>query len=103
MPPAKLQFLWFEGCPLAERQRMALDEAIARLDDAEIQLETIDIHAEGAPEALRRWGSPTILVDGEDITGAEAGSGSACRLYPYQGGVIPAEVLVEWLAEEAGD
>ncbi|MGK7312474.1 MAG: hypothetical protein ACN0LA_09565 [Candidatus Longimicrobiales bacterium M2_2A_002] len=35
---------------------------------------------EDTPERFRRYGSPTVLVDGEDLTGADGGNAAmACR------------------------
>ena len=76
----KIQLLHFEGCPNLERTRAALRDAMAaeHVDDP---VDEIDVEAADAPEAMRGWGSPTILVDGIDITGAARSTGSSCRLY----------------------
>ncbi len=75
-----IQLLHFEGCPNVERARAALRDAIAaeRIDQP---VDEIDVEAPDAPESLRGWGSPTILVDGIDVTGAARSTGSSCRLY----------------------
>lgn len=37
----------------------------------------------GSPKYVRAYGSPTVLVDGKDVAGAEPSNGAACcRLYP---------------------
>ncbi|KAB2911534.1 MAG: hypothetical protein F9K40_00625 [Kofleriaceae bacterium] len=76
----KIQLLYFEGCPNLEPARAALRDAMAaeKVDQA---VEEIDVESPDAPESLRGWGSPTILVDGKDITGAARATGSSCRLY----------------------
>ncbi len=41
-------------------------------------------HRIGDPEApayTRGYGSPTILVDGEDVAGVQPGSNACCRVY----------------------
>ena len=34
--------------------------------------------APGAPDRIKRYGSPTVLVNGEDITGVGEGAGATC-------------------------
>lgn len=41
-----------------------------------------------SPEHARGWGSPTILVDGTDVTGAERGAATCCRLYRQSDGTV---------------
>jgi mercuric ion transport protein len=44
-------------------------------------VEEIDIEDPAAPAWARGWGSPTILIDGNDVSGQQRSEGSACRLY----------------------
>ena len=75
-----VQFLTFEGCPLADAAKAELERALA---DCEISAyEEIDILAADTPEALKGWGSPTILVNGLDVTGQPKGNSASCRIYP---------------------
>lgn len=76
----KIQLLYFEGCPNLEPARAALRDALAaeQIDQA---VEEIDVQSPATPESLRGWGSPTILIDGNDLTGAGRTTGSSCRLY----------------------
>jgi len=41
-----------------------------------------------SPEHVRGYGSPTILIDGDDIARAEEGVASCCRLYPQPDGTV---------------
>lgn len=90
-----IQFLWFDGCPLADRQRAQLDAALAELPSADRpSVSAVDLMAEETPEDLRRWGSPTILIDGRDLVGSAPGAACSCRLYDGPEGVIgSAEIL----------
>ncbi|MEO7736125.1 MAG: mercuric transporter MerT family protein [Kofleriaceae bacterium] len=77
----KIQLLTFPDCPNAGPAREALREALreARVD---VSVEEIDISHDDAAAALRAWGSPTILIDGADVTGAKPSEGEiGCRLY----------------------
>ena len=89
-----IEFLYFEGCPLAPDCLHALEEAVARLPrESAVTIRAIDIMAPGAPEELRRWGSPTILFDGEDLVGGDRGDAASCRVYDAPGGIPGAEEL----------
>ena len=79
MPRVRIQFLSFDGCPLAHAARSELEAALARcgIDD----YEEVDILNSSTPDELRNWGSPTILIDGSDVAGGSAGGGACCRVY----------------------
>ena len=78
----KIQLLYFEGCPNVEYARGALQSAMAaeRIDQP---IDEVDVESPDTPAALRGWGSPTILIDGLDVTGAARSTASACRLYAH--------------------
>ena len=55
-----------------------------------------------SPACVRRYGSPTILVDGRDVAGAEpVGASDACRVYEHLGEglkrVPPAQLIASAL------
>ena len=79
MSDMNVQFLAFEGCPLADAARGNLEKALA--DCGMIGYEEIDILAPGTPDDLPGWGSPTILVNGADVTGQPKGESVSCRIY----------------------
>jgi mercuric ion transport protein len=80
MSDLTIQFLAFEGCPLADAARANLELA---LSDCGISgHRTVDILDPETPDELRGWGSPTILIDGIDIGGQDQGNGVGCRIYP---------------------
>lgn len=70
--------------------RDALRDALAA-ERLELQVEEIDVEAPDAPEWARGWGSPTILIDRTDLTGATRSTGASCRL--YQGGTPGVEEI----------
>jgi hypothetical protein len=69
--------LIFKGCPLAHTARDSLQKALAEVGIKTYQ--EIDILDPATPEDLRRWASPTILVDGVDISGGDPADNVACR------------------------
>ncbi len=44
-------------------------------------IEEVDTSAPDTPAALSNWGSPTILLNGEDVGGEREPTGPSCRLY----------------------
>jgi len=86
-----IQLLVFAGCPLAAAARESLQAALDRLELP--AYEEIDILDASAPEELRAWGSPTILVDGEDVSGEPKGNSVTCRVYDEPNGVPTAETI----------
>lgn len=96
MTETTVSFLYFDGCPLAPRARENLLEAIRTIGyKAQVRFEEVDLMAADTPDVLKRWGSPTILINGEDITGAEQGSACSCRLYTSDGGVPNTPEIIE--------
>ncbi|MFK7967090.1 MAG: hypothetical protein AB8C46_24285 [Burkholderiaceae bacterium] len=87
----RIQFLYFSGCPLAEPARKNLAEALIQCGLSDF--EEIDILKPDSPEDLRGWGSPTILLNGEDVTGQPKGNSVSCRIYPFEGGVPDAQTI----------
>lgn len=76
----KIHLLHFPGCPNVGATRAAVRDALAA-EQLDIAVEEIDVNAPDAPSWARDWGSPTVLVDGQDVLGAAPNSASACRLY----------------------
>lgn len=77
----KIQLLYFDGCPNVEPARAALREALGA-EGLDEPIDEIDLQAADAPAWARGWGSPTIMIDGAELTGAQRSDGSSCRLYP---------------------
>jgi hypothetical protein len=84
-----IHFLYFEDCP-------SHDEALNRLRDVmqeegvESSIEIIKIEAEEQAQEHRFVGSPTILINGNDIVSPAPGTryGLACRAYTLEDGRI---------------
>jgi hypothetical protein len=99
----ELELLWWEGCPSTDRARSELALALAELGlpDAEVRMREICTDAQA--RAAGFGGSPTILIDGQDLIGAtptrprdrEQGDGDgddsgglSCRIYRRRDGRI---------------
>lgn len=71
----KIELIYFDGCPNAERARMALRGVLESDSWTEWNLSK-----EETPDQFRIYGSPTVLVDGRDVTGvAGSNAAMACR------------------------
>ena len=70
-----IELIHFDGCPNVERARENLRAVLGDDSWTEWNLSSAD-----TPERFRRYGSPTVLVDGRDVTGDNGGTdGMACR------------------------
>lgn len=79
MTDRRIDLVYFEGCPNAERARENLRTALREAGRQSHWAEW-DLSSEATPEQYRRHGSPTVLVDGEDVTGGGPDAvAMACR------------------------
>jgi hypothetical protein len=89
MRTPELELLWWAGCPSTDRALAELRDTLTELglDGAEIRMREIRTHAEAVRAAFS--GSPTILIDGRDVTSsADDGFGLNCRVYRRRDGRI---------------
>lgn len=94
MKDKTIDLVYFEGCPNAERAR---DNLRAALREAGRQPEWAEweLASEATPEQYRRHGSPTVLVDGEDVTG---GGGDAVAMACRADGAPSVATILDRLA-----
>ena len=59
--------------------------------------EEIDILDPSAPDDLRGWGSPTILINGVDAAGQRKGDNACCRIYGGERGVLTSAEIIRQL------
>lgn len=77
---ASVELLYFPGCPHLPAAREQLRRALVSVGLASSWSEH-DVTADDAPAHVRGYGSPTVLVDGRDVTGALPGQGASCCVY----------------------
>lgn len=85
-----MTFLFSRECPSHEEGRALLDEA-ARLAGVEIEVSPTEVTSDAQAEALRFPGSPTYLIDGEDLAEPDPlvpHRPEVCRAYELPGGRI---------------
>ena len=82
--------MWWEGCPSTERALDAVREALAEMGLDDVQVCMREIQTDDDAQNARFLGSPTILVDGEDIVpgAADEQIGLSCRVYRRRDGRI---------------
>ena len=81
-----IELVYDPDCPHVEETRLRLRKELEDLGLPRRWTE-IDRTAPGAPERVRALGSPTVLVDGRDVSGpTESGVGACCRVYRTDGG-----------------
>ena len=89
----RIQFLSFDGCPLADVAQDVLERALRSCGLNIDQYELVNVLDPSTPENLANWGSPTILVDGHDVSGHDQADGVGCRLYDTPNRVPTVEMV----------
>ncbi len=76
---AAVELVYFKGCPRVEAARQALRAALGAMGFAP-EWEEWDQESPQAPARVQGYGSPTVLVGGQDVRGESGGAGGrACR------------------------
>jgi len=73
-----IELVYFQGCPNADTARTNVRTALEALGRP-TDITEWDQLAPDAPAHIKRYGSPTILVNGRDITGVGESAGATCR------------------------
>ena len=99
-----VEFLTFDGCPLAPKALRQLEQAVVQLQGKmSVAIRHVDLMNPATSDSFKRWGSPTILINGLDISGAEPGDANNCRIYTGPGGVLSEQDIVTVLTKESGN
>lgn len=88
----RVQLMYFEGCPNADEARHRIEGALTQLG-LPTTWEEWDTMKPETPEQYARFGSPTVLVDGTDVSGAGPGAGIGCAV----GGAPSVDAIVRAL------
>lgn len=82
----RVELIYDSDCPNVEQAREVLLQAFSRTNLPPSWKE-FDRKAADSPPYASNFGSPTILVDGKDVTGAKGASdANCCRLYMHNQG-----------------
>ena len=75
----RIELVYFDGCPNARQARENVREAV-EASSQDLTWSEWDLMAESTPADFRRFGSPTVVVNGVDVTGENVGTAAmACR------------------------
>lgn len=97
----QLVVLYFDGCPNTPPLLESARRAVARLGDP-WELVRVDLEALPDDDPRRGYGSPTILLGGEDLFGLPAPSTSALSCRHYPGGLPTAEAVIDAVRAHPG-
>jgi len=100
----KVEFIFDKNCPNVKDARANLVKAFATKKLTPKWTEW-DRNDTASPTHAREYGSPTILVDRKDISGAKPSDNNSCRVYLSSGthkGVPPIELIAEALTAKSG-
>lgn len=92
----KVELVYESGCPNIQQAR---ENLLRALSQAQLPARWTEWNTESqdCPDHVRGFGSPTVLVNGNDTLGQASGAGSCCRLYPtsdgHQAGSPPVDVI----------
>lgn len=84
MSPLRVDLGYFAGCPHVDAARRAIRSALSA-EGLETGWSEWDCDDTRTPGPLRRYGSPTVLVNGRDVVPAPA-DGNCCRVYTEEAG-----------------
>lgn len=87
--PLEIEFQFFADCPSHEAALQRLKAVLAEAG-ARAQIRVVEVTEEAQARRLSFWGSPTILINGNDIAPPPPGAqpGLACRAYRLDDGRI---------------
>jgi hypothetical protein len=84
-----IELLWWAGCPSTERARAELRAALEDAGISNAKVRMTEITTVQQAQARGFVGSPTILVDGEDVAPpGEEPVGLNCRVYRRRDGTV---------------
>ena len=102
----RIKLIYDRDCPNVEAARKVLEKALS-LAHLPAEWQEWERSHPQSPEYVRGHGSPTILINGQDVDSAPSCSGSACRIYASAGGqlqgVPPVDAIYEAVMQSLRD
>ena len=103
----KVEFQFFADCPSHEQALQRLKDVLAE-EEADAEVDVVEVTSDEQAERLQFPGSPTILVEGRDIdpSGREGQPvGLTCRVYSLEDGrfsPLPSKEMIREAVRTAG-
>lgn len=80
MRKRRIDLVYFEACPHVAKARENIAEVIARVGADLVDYREWNLMDDTTPDRYRGFGSPSVLVDGDDAAGIGPSSqGMSCR------------------------
>ena len=92
-----VELIYSLDCPNVDLARSHLVRAFAQVGQAPKWSEHV-IGDPATPEHAAGYGSPTILIDRRDVSGAPAGANASCRLYRTEDGHLTRAPSIDQIA-----
>lgn len=93
-----IELIYDPDCPNVEDARNAVRAALRAAPGDTTHWQEWDRTDPASPDYTRGYGSPTILVDGRDVAGANPADAPSCRIYSdhlgRSRGVPPTELII---------
>ena len=77
-PSPAVELVYFTGCPHVESARANLRAALSAKGQPPVWREWNQLDT-SAPDHVKQYGSPTVLVNNEDVAGVESLAAMTCR------------------------
>ncbi len=101
----RVEIVWADECPHVDEARRAVRAALQNLE-LPTRWGEWNTSEPFAPRAMATYGSPTVLVDGVDVSGAEPAGAPSCRVYERPdgstAGAPSSQAIVEALRQKPG-
>lgn len=103
MTSVDVELIYFQGCPSVDAARDAIGAALVA-EGLNGGWREWDRDSPETPKPLRRYGSPTVLVSGEDVAPSDL-EGSCCRVYAGKAGLqkVPTVESIRAALRKASD
>ncbi|HIG54813.1 MAG TPA: hypothetical protein EYQ18_12715 [Candidatus Handelsmanbacteria bacterium] len=96
----KVELIYDSDCPNAEAAKQQLVSALREVG-MKNDFKEWDRAAPGSPAYVKHYGSPTILVNGEDVAETDSIAGDkACRVYQNQEGRLSGIPFIEMITSK---
>ena len=92
----RIEVLHVPGCPNLATTRSRLADAL-RIAGVTASVREVEVATDHDANRLGMRGSPTILIDGQDPFGTDAGPSLSCRLFRTDTGVEGAPAVADLL------
>ena len=100
--PARVELVFDPTCPNVDKARDAIRAALLTVS-VPVEWKEWERGAESTPPALRAFGSPTVLVNGTDVSGggdeAARADDNSCRVYIDECGCLCGAPSAEQIAD----